>query len=64
MNFPNSDDLLDELARAYRQKQDAEHRIESIKSDLAALLADGVIGDHLSSRQLSLSWMTRSCWQY
>ncbi len=45
MNFPNSDDLLDELARAYRQKQDAEHRIESIKSDLAALRADGVIGD-------------------
>ncbi len=64
MNFPNSDDLLDELARACRQKQDAEHRIESIKSDLAAMRADGVIGDQLSSPQLSLTWMTRKSWVY
>ncbi len=64
MNFPDSDDLLDLLAAAYRQKQEADHEIESIKSQLAAMRADGFIGDQLSSPSLSLSWVTRSSWQY
>lgn len=64
MNSPTSDDLLDQLASAYRTQRKAADTIEGIKAQLAAMRADGVIGDELSHPALNLKWVSRTSWVY
>lgn len=64
MNNPTSDDLLDELAAAYKAQRAASDTIESIKAQLASMHADGIVGDELSHPALNLKWVSRTSWVY
>lgn len=64
MTPPTSDDLLDQLASAYRTQRKAADTIESIKAQLAAMHAEGIVGDELSHPALNLKWVSRTSWVY
>ena len=59
-----ADDLLDLLAKAINREAEAKEDIATIRDMLAVLRKEGVIGDELSSPELTLKWQTRSTWQY
>jgi len=58
------DDLMDLLAKAIAREAEAKEDIATIRDMLAVLRKEGVIGDELSSPELTLKWQTRSTWQY
>ena len=59
-----ADDLLDLLAKAINREAEAKEDIATIRDMLTVLRKEGVIGDELSSPELTLKWQTRSTWQY
>ena len=58
------DDLMDLLAKAITREAEAKEDIATIRDMLAVMRKEGLIGDELSSPELTLKWQTRSTWQY
>ena len=59
-----ADDVLDRLALSIKRKQEADDDIETCKSILAQMRADGLVGDDLISPSITLSWQVRRSWVY
>lgn len=58
------EDVLDRMALSIKKKQEADDDIETCKSILAAMRADGTVGDTLISPAIRLTWQTRESWSY
>jgi len=59
-----ADDVLDRLALSIKRKQEAHDDIETCKSILAQMRADGLVGDDLVHPAITLSWQVRKTWVY
>ena len=58
------DDLMDLLAKAITREAEAKEDIATIRDMLAVLRKEGLIGDELSSPELTLKWQSRATWVY
>lgn len=58
------EDVADRMALDIKKKQQAEDDIATGKSIMAAMHADGIVGDTFVTPSITLTWQTRESWSY